>query len=293
MRRRRYLALTGGLSLSLSGCTESAQTDPGNSEGSEGSDDSDVEVLSDADVAVVDIDYEGHWAGSVGNAGSLRTVEGEGSEAIDVPIDDTENGQLLLQMDNGQDGRTVRASIEKADDGTGTLTVRISIEGDVVSEGSTTEGSDRVDLSVRVLRPGESDAEEPDNESTEPDETDPDSEPEPPNENATDETDELEDDTATDDDGENAGAPPESDGEPDDDAGSTGPDAGDGTEGDTGSADEPDESDEPEGDDAADTEDSDEDNGSDTDSVGDPEEREPTSEGTPDDSTTEDAQDDD
>lgn len=293
MRRRRYLLLTGGLSLSLTGCTESARNEP---EDSEESDSNDVEVTSDADVATVEVEYEGQWSGSVGNAGSVRTVDGTGPETIDVPIEDDENGQQLLQMDDSQNGRTIRASLEKADDGPGVLTVRISIDGDVVSEGSTTERSDRVDLTVTVMRSGEAPAEGTD-ESDEPDAQEEQDEPsdtttdEPDESDAQEEQDEVDDepdgDTGASPEGDDADepdggtdSPPESDeDETDDDAGSGESDGSDEPTEPT----EPTESDPDEGEDDDETEDtdgSDPSPDSDADSPSEPGENDSESEGT-------------
>lgn len=77
---------------------------------------------SDKNVTVR-IEYDGAWSGNVGTIGSSRSVEGSGSETLDVTAQD------------GWD--VVSATIQKQDDGSGELTVQILVDGEVVQESST------------------------------------------------------------------------------------------------------------------------------------------------------------
>jgi hypothetical protein len=71
----------------------------------------------------VRVDYDGDWTGNVGGAAASRSVEGSGSEDISVAVQ--------------SDWDVVTATMQKDDDGSGTMTVRILIDGEVVQESST------------------------------------------------------------------------------------------------------------------------------------------------------------
>lgn len=70
----------------------------------------------------VRISYDGDWSGSLGAGGSVRSVDGSGTETFDIEEDDP---------------FVVSANAQKQDSGSGELTVQILEDGEVVSEQST------------------------------------------------------------------------------------------------------------------------------------------------------------
>lgn len=69
----------------------------------------------------VRIEYNGDWSGSIGGDGSTRSVDGSGTETFDI------EGTPSI----------VSANAQKQDDSSGTLTVQILEDGEVVEETST------------------------------------------------------------------------------------------------------------------------------------------------------------
>ncbi|WP_254535261.1 hypothetical protein [Halomarina litorea] len=69
----------------------------------------------------VRIQYDGQWTGSISAGGSARSVDGSGTETID--IDDSAS--------------IVSANAQKQDDRSGTLTIQILSNGEVLKESST------------------------------------------------------------------------------------------------------------------------------------------------------------
>lgn len=70
----------------------------------------------------VRIMYDGEWSAAVGGDGGSRTVDGSGTETIDV--------------DDGSS--VVSANAQKQDDGNGELTIQILSDGEVIKQSSTT-----------------------------------------------------------------------------------------------------------------------------------------------------------
>jgi hypothetical protein len=69
----------------------------------------------------VRISYEGEWSGNIGGDGSSRTVDGTGTQTFDV------QGDPLI----------VSANAQKRDEGSGTLTVQILSDGEVIAQRTT------------------------------------------------------------------------------------------------------------------------------------------------------------
>lgn len=69
----------------------------------------------------VQVNYDGEWQGSISAGGSSRSVQGSGSETIEV--------------DGSPD--IISANAQKQDDGSGELTIQILEDGEVVEETST------------------------------------------------------------------------------------------------------------------------------------------------------------
>lgn len=83
----------------------------------------DVEEAAGAEGSiVVRIDYDGEWAGAVGTEQSTRSVDGSGSEDIEI---------------EGDPG-VVSANAQKQDDSDDELIIQILQDGEVIAEESTT-----------------------------------------------------------------------------------------------------------------------------------------------------------
>ncbi|WP_324757125.1 hypothetical protein [Haloarcula montana] len=70
----------------------------------------------------VRISYDGEWSGSIGGGGSTRSVDGSGTQTLDVQ----------------GDPNIVSANAQKQDDSSRRLTVEILRDGEVVSDSATT-----------------------------------------------------------------------------------------------------------------------------------------------------------
>jgi hypothetical protein len=70
---------------------------------------------------VVKISYDGEWSGTIGGEGSMRSVQGSGTETFEV------SGNPSIVVANAQ----------KSDGGSGTLTIQIIKNGEVVKESTT------------------------------------------------------------------------------------------------------------------------------------------------------------
>lgn len=68
------------------------------------------------------VDYDGEWSGAVGGDGSSRSVDGSGTEEIEVDGDPA----------------VISANAQKQDDSSDELTIQILQDGEVVAEQSTT-----------------------------------------------------------------------------------------------------------------------------------------------------------
>lgn len=69
----------------------------------------------------VRVSYDGEWSGTIGGDGSSRSVDGSGTETFDV------QGDPFI----------VSANAQKRDEGTGTLTVQILKNGEVIAQRTT------------------------------------------------------------------------------------------------------------------------------------------------------------
>jgi hypothetical protein len=72
------------------------------------------------DEATFEVDYFGDWSGALGGTGSMSSISGSGSRSYTI-----------------NDPGIVSGNAQKRDGGTGTLTVSISANGEVVAESST------------------------------------------------------------------------------------------------------------------------------------------------------------
>lgn len=68
------------------------------------------------------ISYDGEWSGTIGTLGNSRSVDGSGTETFDIKESNPD---------------TVSTNAQKQDDSSGTLTVQILKNGDVVKESTT------------------------------------------------------------------------------------------------------------------------------------------------------------
>ncbi|WP_162993957.1 hypothetical protein [Halalkalicoccus subterraneus] len=68
------------------------------------------------------VDYDGEWSGAVGSEGSSRSVDGSGTEEIEI------DGDPMV----------ISANAQKQDDSSDELTIQILQDGEVVAEQSTT-----------------------------------------------------------------------------------------------------------------------------------------------------------
>lgn len=83
----------------------------------------------------VTISYDGEWIGTIGGEGSMRSVQGEGTQTFEVQGDPS----------------IVVANAQKSDGGSGTLTITISNDGEVVKEASTSAQYGVAQVSYSVL----------------------------------------------------------------------------------------------------------------------------------------------
>lgn len=80
----------------------------------------------------VKISYDGEWSGSIGGDGSMRTVDGSGTETFTI------KGNPYI----------VSANAQKKDSGSGTLTIQILKNGEVIKEATTNAGYGLAQVSV-------------------------------------------------------------------------------------------------------------------------------------------------
>lgn len=82
----------------------------------------------------VKISYKGDWSGSLGGDGSQRSVDGSGTETFDI------KGNPMV----------ISANAQKQDTGSGTLTIQIVKDGEVVKESTTDADYGVASVSVTV-----------------------------------------------------------------------------------------------------------------------------------------------
>lgn len=151
MNRRKYIVTIGTIGLGvIAGCTGETETEsPGTTsagttaETTAGTEmtteqvsttqaeteepttqESTTSAETESSTLQVKVSYEGEWSGTVGTGDSTRSVDGSGTETIDI-----ESDSLI-----------VSANAQKQDDSSRELTVQIIENGEVIAEQSTSAG---------------------------------------------------------------------------------------------------------------------------------------------------------
>lgn len=135
MERRELITVGGAaIAVALAGCTDGGDDntadDGGSTDDNSGSTGDDGTENGGSDDTgeeqsgfQVRVEYEGDWSGSISAGGSARSVDGSGTEVLDIEAEDV---------------NIVSANAQKQDDSSRELLIQILEDGEVVAEQSTT-----------------------------------------------------------------------------------------------------------------------------------------------------------